>query len=183
MLRNYQVYVLKRRSDDAIVYVGLTRQTLYKRFGQHVFRKKIDPKEYLIQSVQEDLSIDQAVTLEEMLINQYDTRKNGLNVSPGSINGYSNYHSKEQREKWSQDRKGIPIKGRITRTGLKNSERQNKLISEANSKKVICLNNGVVYESMRQACKKLKLQESKVSLVCNGKRPHTMGFKFKFLNT
>ena len=49
-------------------------------------------------------------------------------------------------------------------------------------KKVLCLNNDMIYESTKEASRELNLLQSKVSLVCNGKRNHTGGYKFKFIN-
>lgn len=179
-MKTYKVYVIKERSTDSIKYVGLTSMTLHKRFMGHVHSRKISPKDFYIHPVQEELTLPEAVTLEEMLIKQYKTRETGWNKSPASINGYSNYHSPEQKLKWSNDRKGKPFKGRQNRTSPNTSE-HNRKISEANSKPIICLNDGRTYKSLREAAQKLSLSESKVSLVANGKRPHTRGYKFKYL--
>jgi predicted GIY-YIG superfamily endonuclease len=180
-MKTYKVYLIKRRCDNFIMYVGLTSQLLAKRFQQHVDRKKFVKKDYFMEIVQEDITLQEAVTLEELLIEQYTTRKTGWNVSPKSINGYSNLHSEEQKAKWSMERKGKPFPKNDYRRTTPNTPEHNKKISEANSRPVICLNDGKTYRSMRQACVALCLQESKVSLVCNGKRPHTRGYKFKFL--
>lgn len=181
-MKTYTVYLIKRKIDDFTVYVGLTSQSLYKRFNQHRDRKKFVKKDFYITPVQENLTLEESVVLEEMLIIQYKTRFCGWNVSPKSINGYSNLHSEEQKRKWSIERKGVPVKNNgYTRKGEKNTPEQNRKISEANSKSIICLNTGTTYKSIRQACASLGLQESKVSSVCSGKRPHTKGYKFKFL--
>lgn len=179
-MKTYKVYVIKERSTEEIKYVGMTSTTIHKRFMGHVHRKKISPKDYYIFLIQEDLSVHEAVTLEEMLINQYNTRHIGWNKSPASINGYSNFHSEDQKRKWSEERKGKPFRGRQNRT-TPNKPMHNQKISEANSKPIICLNDGRTYQSQRQACLKLGLKESRVSNVLNGKRPHTMGYKFKYL--
>ncbi len=136
--------------------------------------------DFYIQLVQEDLTLPQGVTLEELLINQYQTRITGLNKAPMAVNGYSKPHTEERKLKWSEERKGKPFKGRQNRT-TPNSESHNRKIGEANSRPLICLNDGKVFKSIREASLKLGLTEGKVSLVCNGKRPHTKGYKFKFL--
>lgn len=182
MKRIHKVYVLKLRENGKVVYVGMTRLTTYRRFNEHVRRKKLERDKYLIELVNDDLSLNEAITLEEMLIEQYQTRVDGLNKAPKASNGYSNTHSEEQKRKWSEARKGIPIKGRIVRTGYRNSDKQKEAARQAQAKPIICLNNGKTYNSMREACKELNLSESKVSLVCNGKRPHTQGYKFKFFS-
>lgn len=185
-MKIYKVYLIKERNSDKIIYVGLTKQTLHKRFIQHVARKKVSHGTHYITLVQEELTLEQAIALEEMLINQYETRKEGLNISPKSINGYSNSHSEEQKRKWSKERKGVKVseehaeKNRVARLGKSNLDSHNKAISEAKSRRIICLNNGKVYESARKAAKELGLQYSKISLVCNGKRKHTKGYIFKF---
>lgn len=182
MKRIHKVYVLKLRETGKIVYVGMTRLTVYKRFNEHVRRKKLEREKYLFELVKDDLSLNEAIILEEMLIEQYQTRIDGFNKAPKASNGYSNFHSEDQKKKWSEDRKGTPIKGRITRTGFKNSDKQKEAVAKAQAKPIICLNDGKTYNSIREACKKLNLSESKVSLVCNGKRPHTRGYKFKFFS-
>lgn len=184
-MKIYKVYLLKARHSKEIVYVGLTKQTLYKRFIQHVSHRKFLPKDYFIELVKDELTIDQAVTLEELLIEQYKTRITGWNKSPKSINGYSNTHSEEQKAKWSIERKGRKLtdehRAKLNRKGKQNSETHNKSIGEANSKPIICLTNGKVYPSAQKAAKDLKLNYSKISAVCRGKRPHTHGYIFKFL--
>lgn len=121
-----------------------------------------------------------------MLIKQYDLLKKGLNKSPGSINGSSNYHSEEQKKKWSEERKGKPVslehaeKNRIARLGKTNSIEHKRIISEVKSKPVLCLESGIIYKSAREAAKQLNLQYSKISLVCNEKRSSTGNLHFRF---
>jgi len=188
--KDYKVYLIKDRHTDVTVYVGLTRTTLHKRFLGHVSRKKdlITHSNHRIELVHDDLSQAEAVTLEEMLIEQYQTREVGFNISPKSINEYSNAHSEEQKLKWKQERKGIKVsaehaeKNRIARLGLKSSHEHKTKIGEANSKSIICLNTGKVYKSAREAAKDLGVSYCRISEVCNGKRPHTHGYRFKFLS-
>lgn len=183
-MKNYKVYLIKDKTNT-IKYVGLTSQPLSRRFSQHVSKRNLDKKEYKIELVSEYLTLDQAVILEEMLIKQHNTREVGFNVSPRSINGYSNLHSDEQKQKWSEERRNKKVseehaaKNRIARLGQKNSpEHQAKIIRP---KAVMCLETGKVYKSAREAAKDLNLQYSKISLVCNGKRSSTGGLHFKFV--
>lgn len=136
--------------------------------------------------VADELSIEQAAELEKMLIKQYDTINNGWNTSPGSINGFSNYHSEEQKRKWSLERKNKPVspdhaaKNRVARLGKTNGENWKKAQFESHAKPVMCLETGTVYQSARHAAKELNLHYSKISLVCNGKRKTTGGLHFVF---
>lgn len=180
-MRKYKVYLIKTRPAEEVVYVGMTSTTLHKRFNEHVRIKKLSPKDYYIELVQEDLSREEAATLEGMLIEQQRSLGSKLlNKFGGTKTGFSNFHSEDQKRKWSEERKGKPFKGRKDRTSP-NSEEHNRKISLARNKAVICLNSGKVYDSIRVASRELKLSESKVSLVCNGKRPHTRKYMFKFL--
>lgn len=47
------------------------------------------------------------------------------------------------------------------------------------SKKVFCLNNGIIYESHREAAKALGISYKHIPCVCKGKRHHVGGFEFK----
>lgn len=49
------------------------------------------------------------------------------------------------------------------------------------SKPLICLNNGKIYKSARCAAKDLNVHYTLISMVLKGKRKHTKGFTFKYL--
>lgn len=150
-MKNYKVYLV-RNKDKEIVYCGLTGNSLQKRLQEHRIRRNWD-NTYTIELVSEYLTREEAAILERKLIEQYDLLNKGFNKSPDSINSYSNFHSDEQKKKWSLERKGKPI---------------------------ICLETGKIYPSARHAAKELNLQYSKISLVCNGKRETTGGLHFEF---
>ena len=189
MQKIFKVYIIRDKHTQQIMYAGLTRQTLETRFNSHVYKKKLNRAKYQIELVHEDLTIEQAVVLEKMLIQQYDLLNTGWNKSPGSIDGSSQYHSEEQKKKWSQERKNKPVspkhaeKNKIARLGKKNTEKHNKALMSAVCKKVICIETGKIYNSAREAARDMKLQYSKISLVCNGKRTTTGGYHFKFVET
>ena len=181
MRKEYRVYVLKDIQTERVVYAGLTRMTLQRRFNSHKVRFKDKPK-FTIELVTENLSIEEAVQLEKMLIQQYNLLECGYNKSPGSINGSSNYHSEDQKRKWSEERKGKSVnpehaaKNKIARLGHKNPPDRSYF-----QKSVMCLNDGKIFPSARAAAKFYKISYSKISLVCNGKRLTTSGLKFVFV--
>lgn len=183
----YKVYILREVKTGKIVYAGLTRSLLTTRFNSHVCRKKFNRYEYQIEMIQDELSIEQAVELEDLLIKQYNLLKDGWNVSPKSKNGYSNYHSEEMKAKWSKERKGKPVspehakKNKIARLGKKNGEFWKQRISEVKSKPVMCLETGIIYKSIRQAANVLDLCHRKISAVCLGKRKTTGGLHFVYV--
>lgn len=183
-MKNYKVYLIRNKERE-IVYCGLTGGTLEKRLSEHRIRKKLDDS-FVIELVVDSLSREEAAILERKLIQQYDLLKKGFNKSPGSVNGYSQEHSEEQKLKWSLERKGKPVsdnhaqKNRIARLGKKNSQKWREAQFESHAKPVICLETGKVYPSARHAARELKLHYSKISLVCNGKRATTGGLHFEF---
>lgn len=184
-MKNYKVYLIRDKVKK-IIYVGLTGQELSRRFNQHCSKRQWKHTDYAIELVQEYLTLLQAVELEEMLIVQYQTRLYGLNVSPKSINGYSNEHSEAMKEKWSKERRGVPVspehaaKNRVARLGKTNSEHHKAMVSQKKSKPVMCLNDGLLFPSARKAAAHYKTSYSKISNVCTGKRAHTRGLRFKF---
>ena len=187
MRKEYKVYLIRELSSNDIKYVGLTRQKLVTRFNAHVIDKKIKRYDYQIELIQDDLSINEAVQLEKMLIKQYNLLVVGWNKSPGSINGCSNYHSEEQKLIWRKTRKGKRVstdhaeKNKRARLGKKNSPEHNKALLKSLEKPVMCLETGIIYRSARHAAKELGLNYSKISLVCNGLRNTTGGLHFIFI--
>lgn len=186
-MNEFKVYLIRDKNTLEVKYIGLTRQTLDKRFSQHQSKRNISKKDYSIELVSEELTQEQAVQLEQLLIKNYDLINKGWNVSPGSINGSSNYHSNEMKLKWSKERPGKTVseehakKNRIARLGQKNSPEHQAKIADKIAKPVICLETGFIYKSARHAAKELNLHYSKISLVCNGKRSSTGGLHFKFI--
>lgn len=183
MRKEYKVYVLVDIQNEKIVYAGLTRTSLQRRFLAHKARLKDKPK-FRIELILDYLSIEEAVELEKMLIKQYDLLNNGYNKSPGSINGSSNYHSEDQKKKWSEERKGKRVspehaaKNKVARLGHKNPPDRSYF-----QKSVMCLNDGKVFKSARAAAKFYNVSYSKISSVCNGKRLATKGLRFVFVET
>lgn len=185
---NYKVYLIKKRSDDSVVYVGITKNELWIRFEGHIHRKKISKKDYYMELVIDGLSRLDAADLERKLIQQYDLINCGWNNSPGSVNGFSNDHSEKTKQLLSKINKGKKVsaehaaKNRVARLGKKNSSSHQEALIKSRQKSVMCVETGKIYISARHAAKDLNLQYSKISLVCNGKRSTTGGLHFKFVD-
>lgn len=186
-MNEYKIYLIRQKETGKIFYVGLTRQPLWKRWSQHKEKKKITDQKFGIELVQENLSLEQAAILEKLLIAQYNLLSEGWNISPGSINGYSNCHSEEMKAKWRKERKNKPVskehaaKNKRARLGMKNSEAHKKALIESRKRPVLCIDTGEVFGSAREAAKALKVSYSKISLCCNGKRKSTRNLKFRFV--
>ena len=65
--------------------------------------------------------------------------------------------------------------------GKKKKPEAVKAMAASKSKLVLCVNNGIVYESMREAARQLGLRSSHISAVANGKAHQTKGYVFKVI--
>ena len=65
--------------------------------------------------------------------------------------------------------------------GRKMTEDNKIKLSKANRIKVMCLNNGIVYNSALLAAKDLGISDKHIGSVCRGNRPHTCNYKFKHI--
>lgn len=66
--------------------------------------------------------------------------------------------------------------------GKKHSEETKRKMSEAHSKKVICLETDIVFESAYDAQRKIGIFKTNISNVCNGKLKTAGGYHWKFYN-
>jgi hypothetical protein len=119
---------------------------------------------------------------------------------------YGKHHSEESRRKISDNRKGKLVgsdnpfygkkhtpetaeKIRAANIGRKQSEeekaKRSKSISNSDylknkRKPVLCLTNGIVYESRAEAARQLGVWSESIKLVCQGKLKTTGGYKFEW---
>ena len=116
--------------------------------------------------------------------------------------------SEETKRKMSEAQKGIDRispekreKMRLKRTGFKHTEETKKKLSitrkgkkqtekqylancsrKPKTRKLECLNNNTVYESIKKASIELGMSENSISAVARGVRNHHKGFKFKYID-
>jgi len=57
-----------------------------------------------------------------------------------------------------------------------------KIAHEKNKRKVTCLTNGITYNSIQEAADALGVNHGKISAVASGKRSHTGGYKFAYVD-
>ena len=105
------------------------------------------------------------------------TKKNNSEAQKGLQAGennpmYGKHHNEEAKSKISKANKG-----------RKCSEETRRKLSEANSKKVICIKTGQVFESVMEASKKTGLSShSYISNCCRGRQKTAGGFHWEFVN-
>lgn len=204
----YTVY--KHTAPNGKIYIGMTGRELasrwcngkgYKRnkhFDQAI--KKYGWENIKHEIVKDGLTKDDAAELEKKTIALYETTNpdKGYNLSIGGLGGtlgvkmsdetlrrmsiartgpgnprYGIKISKEESAKLSSLRKG------------RWSERQEAVLrrcQEENKKKVVCLDNCVVFDSVMEACKYANVDNKGVSNVCNGQYYKSGGLHWSFYN-
>lgn len=140
-MENYVVY--KHTSPSNKVYIGLTKQTPQKRWGNgsnysnnKYFTnaiKKYGWKNFKHEILYENISVERAKELEQQLISHYRSSESefGYNISLGGESGFGYKHTDEAKKRISESEKGrtSPMKGRH------HSDETKKKISLANKGK------------------------------------------------
>lgn len=168
---------------------------------QRAYNKYKDENfEFTILEYVEDKTI--LIKREQHYINTLNPEYNICRIA-GSTLGKK--HSEDAKKKMSESRKGKYIGKNSSRYGKKVSEETKNKMKKAQkgnnygkknpmygkpkpqnagipSKKIICLETGVVYNSMSEAGRELKINESLISRCCSGKIISTRKLHFKYYN-
>lgn len=80
------------------------------------------------------------------------------------------------------DRKAIAEKKRGSKMTEESKERMRKAHKGLGCSKVICLETGIIYDSIKSAAEALNIYESGISLCCSGKYKHCKGLHFEYYN-
>lgn len=174
-------------------YIGMTCQKLKRRFGCNGYKyqgcrkfysaiKKYGWENFTHDILLENLTFKEACLFEKFFIKCYKSNTiEGYNIDNGGC--YSDKISDEHRMQLSISHKGIKMsektkqKLRIAmkdRYGIKNPM-FNK------GKKIICLETGEIFNSIKNAGEKYKIDTSSISAVCKGKRKSCKDLHFCYL--
>lgn len=181
--------VYKHTSPSGKVYVGITHQRPEDRwqgglgyrknpyFFRAILRYGWDNFRHEILS--RGLTKEEACVLERALIAYYrsNEKHRGYNLTDG---GEFFKHSKESREKMSINRKG---KGHRTLSAETKAKLRANHAGGAESKPVLCVETGVVYESTNAAAHSTGIDKSPISRCCRH-IPHyntAGGYHWKYL--
>lgn len=133
-----------------------------------------------------DLSLSEANALEIHYIKKFKTTEKayGYNLASGGGNAptmLGKHHSIETRAKMRESAIGRKIS---KKQRDRHSEYMTGLLvgsRNGNSRAVRCLNTGKVYETQRAAALDTGTSQAKICLCCQGKRNHTHGLKWEYL--
>lgn len=94
----------------------------------------------------------------------------------GTMKGKSFSEESKQKMRLAKLGKSSPHKG------IKLNDKRLKKLREnsLNCKKIVCVNNLTIYVSQTRACDCLNISNKHVGDVCQGRRPHTYGYKFMY---
>lgn len=189
------------------IYIGQTVRTLEERVAEHKRKRKLliskAFRKYGIENFKIEI-IDEAKTIEELNDKEFNWIKFyncitplGYNQCEGGGNTLGYHHKEESKKKMSKKKsemylgKNNPFYGKThseevkskfsqQRKGRTLSEEWKRKIGESCSKKVINLDTGEIFNSIKEAAKKYDLKDTHISRVCKGKRNKTGGFKWKY---
>lgn len=202
-MNDYKVYI--HIFPNQKVYIGVTKQKPEYRWRNG---KKYNSNEYMTNAIKkygweniehkilyDGLSKNQAEIKEKELIKKYKSniRDFGYNIlEGGNISTGMTEKGKQQminknkgkhRSLNTEFKKGH----KPWTTGKKMSNEFKRKLSEShlgqiawNRRKIICLENNVIYSSMKEASQKLNVNEAGISKVCRGIMKQTNGFHFKY---
>ena len=189
--KKYIVYIHKNKINNK-VYIGITCQKPNHRWGTGSgYKKQVkfynaickygwDNFEHLI--LFENLSFEEAKKKEIKMIKKYNSfsKKYGYNSTKGGEGSNGVPCSEEKKIKISKANKGHKF-----------SNETKKLMSKLkigkkpiNCKKVLCIETGVIYDSMHTAEKETGAKFKNISKVCKGEygRKTAGGYHWKLVN-
>ena len=197
----YYVYSHRNKINNKI-YIGITKQNPTVRWGVDGKRYKDSPRfwnaiqkygwdNFEHEILYENLSQSEAADKEQELIKKYRSNNEqfGYNMTSGGETHY--IFTEEVREKLSQQKRGElnPQWGsHLTeeqKQHLSNIQRELTINGGQHSKKVRCIETGLVYYSCKEAARKTgsgnEKQGTHIADVCNGKRNKCNNYRWEWV--
>lgn len=191
---DYVVYIHQNKTNGKR-YVGITNNTSKRWYGKG---KKYENCPRFWSAIQKygwdnfthtvvvrGLTLEESNAEEQRLINEYQTqdRERGYNINPGG-DFVPTMLGKKHKESTKQIMREKAL-GRVVSEDQKrrHSERMTgKMVGSKNhkSKAVVCTTTGEIFESQAIAARTKNVNQSKISLCCQGKRTHTHGLKWAY---
>lgn len=184
MSNNYKVYCLTNKINGK-KYIGITRQEIEKRWKNGRGYKKTTRIAMAIKKygwdnfdkkiLYNDLDNKKASDMEVFYINKYNTTENGYNVQSGGFKDYTTEMSEYHKQCVSKANKG---KHYSPETEFKKGYKNEYTLSIM--KPVLCVETGIIYESMNVAEKTLGISHHIFDCI-KGKRNKCGGYHWKLV--
>lgn len=200
------IYKLTNKVNGKI-YIGKTERTIEERMGEHVRHdyiivdkaiRKYGIESFIVEVVDSADSLDELDKKEQEWIKKCDCLlPKGYNQTFGGSTSkgfqhrdkskrkmsiskseaykekgnpfYGKRHSEKSKEKMSQSRKGRVL-----------SEEWKAKIGKAQQKKVINLDTGEIFDSVKAAAEHYNLKDTHITRVCKDKRKTTGGYRWLY---
>lgn len=177
-------------------YIGITNNKMKRWYGKG---KHYDGCPYFFAAIQKygwdnfehnvliyDLTREEASQLEKYYIEMFKTcdKAFGYNLAEGGVNAptmLGKHHSEETRQKMSESAVGRVISNEQRQSHSKWMSENFRGMRNPKSRAVRCINTGEVFETQSEAAEAKNVLQSKISLCCQGKRNHTHGLKWEYL--
>lgn len=184
---NYVVYI--HTSPSGKKYIGVTSQEVHKRWlGGHGYSrnkyfaraiKKYGWDNFTHEIIAAGLPKEGAEHLEKSLIARYHSncKRYGYNIKDGGdTNGL---HAEESKRLMSANRKGKGTQPKSEATKQKMRENHK---GGASPKSVLCIETGVIYESINSAARAVGINKKVISNCCRGIEHYNTaaGFHWRF---
>ena len=187
--REFYVYEHIRLDNNTCFYVGKGKGNRIYKPNRNNHHDRISNKYgYKVVKIKENLTESQAFRLEKYMIEYYVSTL-GYGIDIDGYRDYSNnkyltnctwggegvsgiQHSEESRRKMSESKKGIKLseehklKLSESHKGIKFSEERKLKIGEANSKKVVCITTGKIFNSQSEAAIYYNVAQNNISRCC-----------------
>ena len=193
---------------NGMIYVGQTKRNLDERMREH-YRKNITPIDKAIHEIgrenfkayviEECTSQNELYEREEYWINKLNTIfPNGYNRCNGGKTSKGYKHTSESKEKMRKAREGMYLgidnpfygkhhseeqkaKWKKDRQGRKPSEKALEESLKARQRKVVNLETGEIFNSIKEASEKYSIPSTHITRVCKGKRKRTGGYHWSYV--
>lgn len=196
-MKTYVVYVHHNKINGKR-YVGITNQPRKRWYGKgkayrncpHFYAaiEKYGWDNFSHYFLECGLTLDEASYLEREYIERYKTtdKRYGYNLTEGGQNAptmLGKHHSEATKAKMRAKAIGRSISEEQKK---RHSEvMRGKMVGRKNhkSKAVRCVTTGEVFVTQRAAAEAKGVNQGKISLCCQGKRNHTHGLQWEYVNT
>ena len=186
------IYKITNRVNNK-VYIGQTTQPLYKRWWRHCHNgkksvigsaiAKYGKENFTIEVIDTGTSLEELNEKEIYWINHYNSiSPNGYNIAGG---GRNHIVTDALRKRLSEVHKGKgcgadnPFYGRHhTEEAKRIFSARNKNNNYAPRRKVICVETGIIYESIASATRQTKINN--IGYACKGKIKHAGGYHWQY---
>lgn len=202
----YMIIYKVTNNVNGKIYIGQTIRTIDERISEHQRKKnsligkaikRYGIESFTIESIETVTTIEMLNNREIYWIKHFKCMvPNGYNQCVGGNNTMGFTHREESKQKMSESKSKLymgennPFYGKThsieakqkmskQRKGRTLSEEWKRKIGESCQKKVVNLDTGEIFDSVKLASQKYNLKATHISSVCNGKRKTTGGFRWQ----